>query len=152
VAFWPHDPSFAMPVRPRIPYSPGMNPDELITERTKVLNVPAGQTLFREGEPGGEVMFVLVRGTADILVGEAVIESAGPGAFLGELALIDASPRAATVVATTDCRLMPLNKEQFHELVRGTPFFATEVMKVMADRLRRMDRRVAGRRGRKTTR
>ena len=152
MAFWPHDAFFGMPVGPRIPYSPGMNPDELFTVRTKVLNVPAGQTLFREGESGGDVMFVLVRGTADILVGEAVIESAGPGAFLGELALIDASPRAATVVATTDCRLVPVNKEQFHELIRGTPFFATEVMKVMADRLRRMDRRMADGRRRKTTR
>jgi CRP-like cAMP-binding protein len=129
-----------------------MNPGELFSERTKVLNVPAGQTLFREGEAGAEVMFVLMSGTADILVGDAAIETAGPGAFLGELALIDASPRSATVVATTDCRLVPLNREQFHELIRGTPFFATEVMKVMADRLRRMDRRVAGRRGRKITR
>ena len=121
-----------------------MNPDELFTERTKVLNVRAGQTLFREGEPGGDVMFVLVGGTADIRVGEEVIETAGPGAILGVLGLIDASPRAATVVATTDCRLAPLNKEQFHALIRGTPYFATEVMKVMADRLRRMDRRIAG--------
>jgi CRP-like cAMP-binding protein len=121
-----------------------MNPDKLFTERTKVLNVPAGQTLSREGEPGGDVMFVLVRGTADILVGEAVIDSAGPEAFLGELALIDASPRAATVVATTDCRFVPMNREQFHESIWGTPFFATEVMRVMADRLRRMVRRVAG--------
>ena len=128
-----------------------MNLDELFTEKTKVLNVSAGRTLFREGEPG-DVMYVLVHGTANILVGETVVESAGPGAFLGELALIDASPRAATVVATTDCRLVPLTKEQFHELIRGTPFFATEVMKVMADRLRRIGRRVTGRRGRKTDR
>ena len=128
-----------------------MNPDELFTERTKVLIIPAGQTLFREGEPSN-VMYVLVRGTANILVGETVIESAGPGAFLGELALIDASPRAATVTVTTDCRLAPLTKEQFHELIRGTPFFATEVMMVMADRLRRIGRRVTARRGRKTAR
>jgi CRP-like cAMP-binding protein len=129
-----------------------MNPDDLFTEHTKVLNVAAGETLFREGEPGGDVMYVLLRGTADIRVGDAVIERAGPGAFVGELALIDASPRAATVVATTDCRLVPLNRDQFHELIRGTPFFATEVMKVMADRLRRMGRRVASRRRGKAAR
>ena len=57
--------------------------------------------------------------------------------------MIDAAPRAATVVATTDCRLVSVNKEQFHALIQGTPYFATEVMKVMADRLRRMDDRVA---------
>jgi|SRR5512134_12838 CRP-like cAMP-binding protein len=120
-----------------------MNPDDLFTEKTEVINLHVGQALFREGEPG-DVMYVLITGTANIVVGGEVIEEAGPGALLGELALIDSAPRAATVVATTDCRLAPLNKEQFHTLIRGTPYFATEVMKVMADRLRRMDRRVAG--------
>jgi CRP-like cAMP-binding protein len=120
-----------------------MNLDDLFTEKTEVINLHVGQTLFREGEPG-DVMYVLITGTANIVVGGEVIEEAGSGALLGELALIDSAPRAATVVATTDCRLAPLNKEQFHTLIRGTPYFATEVMKVMADRLRRMDRRVAG--------
>lgn len=120
-----------------------MKPDDLFTDRTEVITLRAGQPLFREGEPGN-VMYVLVTGAVEILVAGKAIESAGPGAFLGELALIDAAPRAATVVATMDCRLVPLSKEQFHELITGTPFFATEVMKVMADRLRRMDRRAAG--------
>ncbi|MET1083746.1 MAG: cyclic nucleotide-binding domain-containing protein [Burkholderiales bacterium] len=120
-----------------------MSPNNLFTEKTEVINLHAGQALFREGEPG-DVMYVLITGTANIVVGGEVIEEAGSGALLGELALIDSAPRAATVVATTACRLAPLNKEQFHTLIRETPYFATEVMKVMADRLRRMDRRVAG--------
>lgn len=90
------------------------------------------------------MMYVLISGSADVMVGDEVIESAGPGTFLGELALIDAAPRAATVVATADCRLVSLDQEQFHVLIRGTPYFATEVMKVMADRLRRMDCRRVG--------
>jgi CRP-like cAMP-binding protein len=119
-----------------------MDPDKLFTDETEVIPLRTGQTLFRVGDPG-DVMYVLITGKADVLVGDEVIETAGPGALLGELALIDAAPRAATVVAATDCRLISLNKEQFHALIRGTPYFATEVMKVMADRLRRMDRRVA---------
>jgi CRP-like cAMP-binding protein len=118
-----------------------MEPDKLFAEGTEVVRVAAGQTLFRAGDPG-DAMYVLITGSADVLVGDEVIERAGPGSLLGELALIDAAPRAATVVATTECRLVSLNKEQFHALIRGTPYFATEVMRVMADRLRRMDRRV----------
>jgi CRP/FNR family transcriptional regulator, cyclic AMP receptor protein len=120
-----------------------MNPDDLFTEKTEVLNLHVGQALFREGEPG-DVMYVLITGTANIVVDGEVIEEASSGALLGELALIDSAPRAATVVATTNCRLAPLNKEQFHTLIRETPYFATEVMKVMADRLRRMGRRMGG--------
>ena len=118
-----------------------MDPDKLFTDKTEVIPLHAGQTLFRVGDPG-DVMYVLITGKADVLVGDEVIVTAGPGALLGELALIDAAPRAATVVAATACRLISLNKEQFHALIRGTPYFATEVMKVMADRLRRMDRRM----------
>jgi CRP/FNR family cyclic AMP-dependent transcriptional regulator len=120
-----------------------MDPHKLFTEGTEVVRLRAGQALFRAGDPG-DVMYVLISGAADVLVGDDVIERAGPGAFLGELALIDAAPRAATVVATTECRLVSVDKGQFHALIQGTPYFATEVMKVMADRLRRMDDRVAG--------
>jgi CRP-like cAMP-binding protein len=128
-----------------------MDPDKLFTEGTEVVRLQAGQALFRAGDPG-DVMYVLISGSANVLVGDEVIERAGPGALLGELALIDAAPRAATVVASTECRLVSLNKEQFHALIRGTPYFATEVMKVMADRLRRRDHRVTKKPGRKLVR
>lgn len=128
-----------------------MDPDKLFAEGTEVLRLPAGQALFRAGDPG-DVMYVLITGSANVLVGDEVIERAGPGTLLGEMALIDAAARAATVVATSECRLVSLNKEQFHALIRGTPYFATEVMKVMADRLRRMDHRVTKNPARKPVR
>jgi CRP-like cAMP-binding protein len=128
-----------------------MDANILFTEATEVVRLQGGQALFLEGDPG-EAMYVLITGSAEILVGDKVIEQAGPGALLGELALIDAAPRAATVVATSECRLVSLNKEQFHALIQGTPYFATEVMKVMADRLRRMDRRVTKKAGTKPAR
>jgi CRP-like cAMP-binding protein len=118
-----------------------MTIDDLFTDKTEVHSVRAGQALFRQGEPG-DVMYVLITGTADILVGDKVIESAGAGEFLGEMALVDSGPRAATVIAATDCRLVPIDVERFHLLVREAPHFATEVMKTMARRLRKIDRKV----------
>lgn len=118
-----------------------MKPVDLFTQNTEVVTVRAGNALFRQGEPG-DVMYVLITGTADILVGDKVIESAGPGEFLGEMALIDEGPRTATVMAASDCRLVPIDVERFHVLVRETPLFATEVMKTMARRLRKIDRKV----------
>ena len=87
-------------------------------------------------------MYVLIDGSADILVGDTVVEHAAPGALLGEMALIDEGPRTATVVAVTDCRLISINVQQFHSLIQKAPPFATKVMRVMADRLRVMDRRL----------
>ena len=60
-----------------------------------------------------------------------------PGGIFGELALIDSSPRSAAAVAHTDCRLAVIGERRFIFLVQQTPYFALEVMSVMAQRLRR---------------
>jgi CRP-like cAMP-binding protein len=52
-----------------------------------------GDTLFDEGEQP-DCMYVLLEGTADVLVGDRVVESATKGALFGEMALVDTSPRA----------------------------------------------------------
>ena len=109
--------------------------------RTLVL-VQAGLVLFNEGDPG-KSMYVLMEGTAAVLVGGEVIEVARPGALLGEMALVNSSVRSATAITRTACRLLPINSSQFDLLVRESPEFARHVMTVMADRLRRMNKRLA---------
>ncbi|PYJ18341.1 MAG: cyclic nucleotide-binding protein, partial [Verrucomicrobia bacterium] len=68
-----------------------------------------------------------------------VLEAAGPGALIGEMALIDDTPRTANAVAKTVCRLAQIDRRRFHFLVQQTPHFATHVMKTLADRLRHMN-------------
>ena len=68
-----------------------------------------------------------------------VLETAGPGALLGEMALIDDSPRTANAVAKTASKLAQIDRRRFHFLVQQTPHFATHVMKMLADRLRHMN-------------
>jgi CRP/FNR family transcriptional regulator, cyclic AMP receptor protein len=102
------------------------------------LTVEVGETLFREGETG-EVMFALVEGSVEVSRAGQVLETVGPGAILGELALIDASPRAATATATAPTRVVRIDKDHFTFLVQEHPTFALQVMAVMADRLRRVD-------------
>ena len=118
-----------------------MNLTELFRFETDLLQIGAGQPVFKVGDPGDR-MYVLMTGEADIVVGNVVVERAGPGALLGELALVDATPRTATVMAVTDCSLLPIDVKRFRFLVQETPNFALHVMKVIAERLRRMDRRL----------
>jgi CRP-like cAMP-binding protein len=59
--------------------------------------------------------------------------------LIGEMALIDNSPRAANAVAKTPCRLAAIDQRRFHFLIQQHPHFATHVMKELADRLRRMN-------------
>jgi CRP-like cAMP-binding protein len=95
-----------------------------------------GKTIFSEGEPG-DFMYVVVDGEVDIVANGRVIETACAGGLVGELALIDRSPRSATAVARTPAKLVPVDAKQFQYLIQQTPFFALQVMAIMAERLRR---------------
>jgi CRP-like cAMP-binding protein len=99
------------------------------------VSMPAGAVLFAEGDPGTH-MYVLIEGEADICIGDEVVENAVPPALLGEMALIDSGVRSATVVLRAASRLVPIDSRQFDFLVRESPEFARQVMKVMAKRLR----------------
>ncbi len=95
----------------------------------------AGQYVVKSGETG-QTMYIVMEGEVEILDGSIILEVAGPGSMVGELALIDDEPRSASVVAKTDCQLVPVDRKRFQYMTQETPFFALAVMKVLADRLR----------------
>lgn len=99
-----------------------------------------GQIIFQEGEPGDR-LYIIAQGQADILVKGQVLETVGPGDILGEMALVDDEPRSAMVIARTDCLLTRISRQHFLTLVQRTPAFALQVMRVMAQRLRRANER-----------
>lgn len=115
-----------------------MNLTELFRHETDLLELYAGQTLFNEGEKE-DLMYVLMSGTALIVVHNRVVETAAAGAIIGEMGMIDEDVRSATVVAKTDCRLVTIDRKRFNFLIQQTPNFALHVMRVIADRLRRTD-------------
>jgi len=88
-------------------------------------------------------MYIVVDGDVEIRVGDTLLETAGPGSIFGEMALIDDDPRSATVVAKTDCRVVELDRRRFEFMVSETPYFALAVMRVMADRLRNTNTKIA---------
>lgn len=103
--------------------------------------VKRGEYLFREGDPG-ELMFVLISGEAEIMVGDLSIEICNSGDIVGEMALVDGSPRSASVIARTDCEFAVIDRKRFGFLVDETPTFAVDVMRVMAQRLKQCDQRL----------
>lgn len=112
---------------------------DLFRESPGRLERGPGEFIFREGEDARD-MYVLLEGEAEILVGNVLVEVAKAGSVLGEMALIERRPRAATARARTACALVAVDGEGFDALVRRDPLFAKHVMRVMAERLRRMNR------------
>ncbi len=103
--------------------------------------VSAGSTVAGAGGPG-ERMYIVKTGVLEIRRGGLVLEVVGAGGLVGEMALVDDSPRSAEVVATTACELVPIDRAHFLFLVQETPTFALEVMRLFAHRLRRMNERL----------
>ena len=115
---------------------------DIFRNETDTLAREAGATIFKEGDTGGQTMFVVIEGSVDLLVRDKLVEQLGPGGVFGEMALLDDVPRSATAIAKTDCRLVEINERRFRFLVQQTPHFALQMMRVIADRLRRMDERL----------
>src|SRR5687768_9566970 len=95
----------------------------------------AGKQIFIEGDSASE-MYVVIDGEVDISFRGRPLETIGVGGIFGEMALVSDQPRSADATARTDCTLMPLDQKRFEYLVQQTPYFAIEVMRVMAGRLR----------------
>jgi CRP/FNR family transcriptional regulator, cyclic AMP receptor protein len=84
-------------------------------------------------------MYVIKEGEVDILIEDCHLETISRDDIFGELCLIDQQTRIASAVARTDCVVQAINKRRFLFLVQETPLFAIKAMKVLADRLRRVD-------------
>ena len=101
----------------------------------------AGEAVFHAYEMGSE-MYVVLEGQVELTIDGKVLEVIGPGEPFGEMALIDQAPRVASAIAKTRCKLIVIPEKRFLFLVQQWPQFALEIMKVMADRLRRMNARL----------
>jgi CRP/FNR family cyclic AMP-dependent transcriptional regulator len=96
---------------------------------------PKGRSIIVEGASGVS-MYAVLQGTVAVSIQGKVVETAGPGGVFGEMALVDSAPRAASVSATSECRLLTINRESFMKLVKSNPIFGIELLKGFAERLR----------------
>jgi len=84
---------------------------------------------------------VIVDGKASVVRGKRKVATLGPGAFFGELALLDRAPRNATVRADTDMELFVIGQREFAGLLDEVPGLAHKLLTGMARRLRESDAR-----------
>jgi CRP/FNR family transcriptional regulator, cyclic AMP receptor protein len=106
-----------------------------LARATKEVKHGEGDFLAREGDTGVG-FFLIVDGTAKVLVGGRTRRRLGPGDYFGEIALLDERPRTATVVAETPVTMLGLTAWVFKGLVEQNPSIATKLLRTMADRLR----------------
>ena len=95
----------------------------------------AGDVIFQAGEAASE-FFTVRDGTVAIEVNGSIVERLGSSEIFGEMALVEAKPRSATVIAETDCVVVPISEKQFLAMVEYAPSFSLAVIRTLAHRLR----------------
>ena len=108
----------------------------ILHNEKNVKTFAAGEHIFEQGHIGNE-MYGVLEGQVEIVLNGKVVETVDDGGIFGELAIIDTHIRSAAAVAKTNCRLAAIDQKRFTFLIQQTPYFAIQVMQVMADRLKR---------------
>lgn len=96
--------------------------------------IPPTTIIMREGEIDS-TMYVVLSGEISVSIQGTFVERIGAGGILGEIALVNNSPRAASAIALTEVRVLPIRRDDFMNLVRSHPAFAVSLLKAVATRL-----------------
>jgi CRP-like cAMP-binding protein len=99
------------------------------------LSYETGATIVREGQIG-VLMYIVLKGKVAIRVGANLVESVGPGGLFGEMALVDRTPRLASAVAESNCKLLAINRNAFFNLVKHSRRFAASLLAAVSARAR----------------
>ena len=102
------------------------------------VDLPAGRVLMRQGESGSE-LFAMIEGSASVERDGRELPACGPGAVLGEIALVDGGPRTATVTLTEASRLLVLSRQDFHSLMDEFPGVRVQILETLASRVRSLE-------------
>jgi predicted acylesterase/phospholipase RssA/CRP-like cAMP-binding protein len=105
------------------------------------VTLPSGELLFRRGDPG-DAAYIVLSGrlrAVDDSAGERVLNEVGAGETLGEMAVLTAEPRSASVYAVRDSLLARLPAAAFQRLVDRHPRLLQRVSALLIERLRRRE-------------
>jgi CRP/FNR family cyclic AMP-dependent transcriptional regulator len=94
-----------------------------------------GEEIFAEGE-AGDALYLVLDGKVRVHRGDRQIAELGERECFGEMAILDASPRSATVTAVKDTNLLKISREDFQEIMSEKPEIALGIIKVLSHRLR----------------
>jgi CRP/FNR family transcriptional regulator, cyclic AMP receptor protein len=121
----------------RVPLFAGLDDKELqqIASSMRERHFKAGDTVTQEGA-GGVGFFVVGEGQAEVTVGGEARRTIGPGDYFGEIALINESPRTATITATTDMVCYGMTPWDFRPLVETNSVIAWKLLTAMAEKLK----------------
>ena len=119
----------------------------LLTKELAEVNLSRGSSLFKEGDQGEELYFIV---SGKVKLGrkapdgrENLLAVLGPGELFGEMALFDPSPRTATATAVSETRLVGLKHSNLRDVLQTRPEVSMQLLQALARHLRRTNESLA---------
>ena len=127
----------------RVPLFSGFEESDLrrVAEMSRIVEAPAGTVITHIGE-AGDSFFVIIDGTVAVRTPVGTGAQLHPGEFFGEMSLLDGEPRSATIVATTNLRLLVVDRSHFWRLLDETPDLIRRMLTILSRRVRRLEQTV----------
>jgi signal transduction histidine kinase len=128
----------------RLPLFAGLSePDlERLYQQAQPLELAPNDLLIEEGAPG-DALFVLIEGELQVTkrsgAQDVKVDVRSPGSVIGEMSLLDNTPRSASVRALTPSRLLMISKDIFEQVLSTSPSAALSTLHLFVARLRQND-------------
>jgi CRP-like cAMP-binding protein len=129
-----------------VPLFSGLEREELMSlaECVRHHTFDAGEEIITEGD-NDRRLFVVVSGSVDIIKArghrnQRLLCTFGPRDYFGEMALIDALSRSASVVAKETTEILSLDQLDFHKEVERNPAVAFQLLTVLSHRVRALEK------------
>jgi len=105
---------------------------------TEDVDVKPGHVLMRQGDKA-DAFYILVDGSARIERDGKLLKTVGPGAYFGEIALLDHGVRTATITADAPSRLIVLGHREFEALLDQYDDIRGEIWECVGRRIRSLE-------------
>lgn len=129
----------------KVPLFEGMSKKDLtaVARVAEEVDVTSGEVILFQDD-SAPAAYVLVTAHAIVRRNNRKVAELGPGAVVGELALLSDAPRTATVVATTDGTILEVHRRHFLALLGDSPALSRRLLAQLADRLAAADKKLYG--------
>ncbi|CCH02235.1 putative transcriptional regulator, Crp/Fnr family [Fibrella aestuarina BUZ 2] len=104
----------------------------------KEVTFSEGEAIVRQGDIGTS-LFVLFDGQVGVYTGDTLLAQLGRGDVFGELALLDAEPRSATVTAQGDVLAFRIDQDDFYDLMEERPEVLRNIISLLSRRIRTLN-------------
>ena len=128
-----------------VPLFEGLSKHHLrrIAKLARIRRFASGSAMVRAGDAGTS-FFVMLDGTARVVLAGGRTRRLGAGDSFGEMALLDGAPRSADVVADGEVLTLTIGRSSFGKLLRKEPALTQALLRTLAARLRAAERSRAG--------